>query len=122
MIPLQHTILYSSNSYFTHYWTAQRNSTEWSVFITELVLAGNALSKFMLQDIVPKLPGAHVGLFDSHALFTDIINNPSEFLNGTAPFNVTGSIRMCSFQENELTTDPGNCTFVTGTDRDSYIW
>ena len=61
MIPLETTILYAPVSYPNKYWTAQRNATEWSVFMTELATSGNALAKLMLEALVPKLPGAHVG-------------------------------------------------------------
>ncbi|KAJ3783564.1 hypothetical protein GGU10DRAFT_50743 [Lentinula aff. detonsa] len=46
--------------------------------------------------------------------------NPSQYLNGTAPLNVTGCINSCVFQVNE--PDSGACTLVNGTDRDSYLW
>lgn len=62
MIPLQHTILYSPNSYPNRYWTAQRNTTEWSVTMTELVNSGNEISKLMLQTLPASLPGAHIGM------------------------------------------------------------
>ena len=35
MIPLQHTILYSANSYPNRYWTEDRNTTAWAVFMTK---------------------------------------------------------------------------------------
>ncbi|KAI1789909.1 hypothetical protein LXA43DRAFT_974023 [Ganoderma leucocontextum] len=47
MVPLEAAPLYAVNSYLNHYWTAQRNTTEW-----------------------------HRGFFDSHSLFTDIYRNP----------------------------------------------
>ena len=61
MIPLETTPLYAPDSYPNRYWTAQRNTTEWSVFMTELTRAGNALSRLMLKDLAPQLPGAHIG-------------------------------------------------------------
>ena len=61
MIPLETVPLYAPTSYPARYWTAQRNTTEWSVFMKELVLSGNALSKLMLQALAPTLPGAHIG-------------------------------------------------------------
>ncbi|EJD06124.1 GDSL lipase/acylhydrolase [Fomitiporia mediterranea MF3/22] len=122
MIPLEKTVLYSKDSYINHYWTYQRNTTEWSLFMTELTTAGNALAKLMLQDYASSLHGAHIGLFDSHALFSDMISNPSQYLNGTAPPNVTIPIKSCAFQLNEDVNDTGNCTIVNGTDRDSYLW
>lgn len=61
MIPLQNVPLYAPISHPARYWTAQRNTTEWSVFMTELVLSGNALTKLMLEALAPNLKGAHVG-------------------------------------------------------------
>jgi len=122
MIPLQNTILYSANSYPNRYWTAPHNATEWSVFMTELTTSGNEIAKLMLQALPASLPGAHIGLFDSHSLFTDIIAHPKNYLNGTAPPNVTGAIRSCVFELNESTSDTGKCTIATGTDVDSFLW
>lgn len=62
MIPLETVPLYAPASYPARYWTAQRNTTEWSVFMAELVLSGNLLTKLMLQALAPTLPGAHIGL------------------------------------------------------------
>ena len=61
MIPLEFTPLYAPNSYPSVYWTAQRNTTEWSVFMNELTTSGNALAKLMLDALAPTLPGAHIG-------------------------------------------------------------
>ncbi|KAF9061432.1 GDSL lipase/acylhydrolase [Rhodocollybia butyracea] len=120
MIPLELTILYSATGYFTKFWTFPRNSTEWSVFMNELVLTGNEETLLKLEALLPHIPDAHVAHFDSHGLFQDMFNHPSEFLNGTAPLNVTGCVNSCVFQVN----DPNNsvCTLVNGTDRDSYLW
>jgi len=122
MVPLDHVPLYSPDSYTNRYWTAQRNTTEWSVFMGELVAAGNSLTELMLSALAPKLHGANIGVFDSHGLFTDIINHPALYLNGTAPLNVTGSTHACVFQLNEPTSDPGVCTDASGSDRDSFVW
>ena len=61
MIPLETTPLYSTNSYPNRYWTAQRNTTEWSVFMAELTTSGNAIAKLLLQNLAPTLHGAHIG-------------------------------------------------------------
>jgi len=122
MIPLDKTILYSANSYSNRYWTAQRNTTEWNVVMQELVATGNELSKIKLENLALTLPGAHIGHFDSHALFTDILAHPQNFLNGTAPINTTGAIKSCVFKENESTSDTGTCTIATGTAVDSFLW
>ncbi|KAJ3782968.1 hypothetical protein GGU10DRAFT_362253 [Lentinula aff. detonsa] len=61
IIPLQHTILYSSTGYYTKFWTFPRNSTSWSVSMTELTLSGNDLTQLKLQALLPQIPGAHIG-------------------------------------------------------------
>ncbi|KAK0470457.1 carbohydrate esterase family 16 protein [Desarmillaria tabescens] len=121
MVPLNEAILYAPNSYPNHYFNGPRNTTEWSVFIRELVLSGNALSRAMLRAVVPEVPGAHIGIFDLHGLFQDIHDNPAEYLNGTAPFNVTGAVLSCIAPE-EGQAGSLQCTTVFGTDRDSYLW
>ena len=61
LVPLDRLPLYAVDSYPNRYWTAQRNTTEWHLFMSELTAAGNALSRLMLQALAPSLPGAHVG-------------------------------------------------------------
>ncbi|PAV23314.1 carbohydrate esterase family 16 [Pyrrhoderma noxium] len=121
MIPLQNTILYSENSYPNRFWAFPKNATEWNLFMTELTLTGNKLAELMLLDLLPRIPGAHVGLFDSHGLFSDMYTNPQNYLNGTAPLNVTGCINSCVFPLNQSDATP-TCTTVSGTDRDSFLW
>ncbi|KAL1727935.1 GDSL lipase/esterase [Schizophyllum commune] len=122
MNPLEKTPMYSRNGKPTGTWTASKNATEWNIMIHELTTAGNKLAELMLQQLVPTLDGAHVALFDSHSLFNDMIANPEQYLNGTAPVNLTTAIRTCDWQENEDPTDTVPCTVVNGTDRDSYMW
>ncbi|KAF5381804.1 hypothetical protein D9615_005588 [Tricholomella constricta] len=119
MIPLQNTPIYAPVSYPNRFWTAPRNTTAWSVLMRELVLSGNALTKLMLEALAPALPGSHIGLFDSHALFTDMYEHPATYLNGTAPLNVTGSVDSCVFEENGSSA---SCTKVNGPARDSFLW
>ena len=51
-----------------------------------------------------------------------MLNNPSQYLNGTVAPNITGAIHSCIFELNEATSDTGNCTTVTGAAADSYFW
>jgi len=39
----------------------ERNTTEWNVFMKELVRGGNEITSLMLEALVPMLPGAHIG-------------------------------------------------------------
>jgi hypothetical protein len=141
IIPLERLPLYAVDSYPNRYWTDVRNTTEWHLFISELVAAGNAISKLMLKSLPASLPDAHIGkqahfqflysllnamnregLFDSHALFTDILDQPQRFLNGTAPLNTTGAVHACVFQLNESTSGPAACTDALGSAADSFVW
>ena len=61
MIPLEKTVLYAPYSYPNKYWTEQRNTTGWSVFMRELTASGNAIAKLMLEALAPTLHGAHIG-------------------------------------------------------------
>ncbi|KAL1747186.1 hypothetical protein HDZ31DRAFT_80656 [Schizophyllum fasciatum] len=122
MNPLEKTPMYARDGRPTGTWTAAKNATEWNIFIQELTTAGNKLAELMLKQLVPTLEGAHVALFDSHALFTEMIANPGDYLNGTAPINVTTAIRTCDWKEGQDQTDTVTCTTVNGTDRDSYMW
>ena len=61
MVPLEKAPLYAADSYPNHYWTEVRNTTEWSVFMTELTTSGNEIAKLMLQALAPTLHGAHIG-------------------------------------------------------------
>ncbi len=47
-------------------------------------------------------------------------NNPSEYLNGTAPLNVTGAVLSCVYPEGS--DNSSVCTTVHGSDRDSFLW
>lgn len=60
MVPLDHVVLYSADSYPNKYWTEQRNTTEWNVMMKEFVAAGNELTKLMLANLAPTLKDAHV--------------------------------------------------------------
>jgi hypothetical protein len=61
ILPLDLTILYSNYSYPNTYWDLERNTTEWNVYMKELVRAGNEITSLMLEALVPTLPDAHIG-------------------------------------------------------------
>jgi hypothetical protein len=62
MIPLERLPIYAPDAYFSRYWTAPRNATEWHLFVAELVASGNAIARLMLPNLAAQLPGAHVGM------------------------------------------------------------
>ena len=41
-----------------------------------------------------RYPGAHAALFDVWSLLREIYFNPDDYLNGTAPANVTSDVKM----------------------------
>ena len=106
-------------------------------FMYELVLGGNEIARLNALDLASKYTDARIceyssfiftvalptltfrfptrcnfflqpGVFDSHTLFTDMINNPAQFLNGTDPLNVVGDIF--------------GLNIPAGPRRDSYLW
>ncbi|KAJ7083594.1 GDSL lipase/acylhydrolase [Mycena belliarum] len=119
MIPLELTVLYAADSYPNRFWAVERNASDWSVLMREMVLSGNALTKLMLQALAPTLPGSHIAVFDSHSLIQDIHDRPALYLNGTVPLNVTGCWDSCV-----APVGGGDlvCTVQNGTARDSYLW
>ncbi|KAF2861014.1 carbohydrate esterase family 16 protein [Piedraia hortae CBS 480.64] len=71
----------------TWYWSTKsedhQNVTDITISIDEY---GNQLYAAKRLD----LPGAEVAIFDIHGLVEDMYENPSKYLNGTAPANSTG--------------------------------
>lgn len=119
MLPLNLTPLYSRDSYPNIFWDLERNTTEWNIFMAELVLSGNEIASLMLANLPRSLPGATIGLFNSYALFTDMYNNPANYLNGTDPLNVTFPAQACILN---IGGTENNCTTITGPAADSYLW
>ncbi|PYH95902.1 GDSL Lipase/Acylhydrolase family protein [Aspergillus ellipticus CBS 707.79] len=60
--------------------------------------------------LASRYPGGSFAIYDVHALMTDIWENPSHYLNGTVPYNVTSSIYRCG--------SPCSSNAV----RSSYMW
>jgi len=114
--------MYTRDAYYSRFWVLPRNATAWNLSIGGFAKAGNALAKLMLSDLSQTTRGAHIGFFNSHALFTDIYANPSSYLNGTAEVNVKDVVAECVYQEGG-TADTAVCqTVPAGPARDSYLW
>lgn len=77
-----------------------------------------SVSLSFLQTITDEL----LGLFDSHGLFSDMIAHPQNYLNGTAPLNVTGAVDACVYPLNAGPDAVPECTVATSTDKDSFLW
>jgi hypothetical protein len=120
----------------SQYWLDKSsNTTEISYKMAEYVSLVNAVYKYQtpyLFEVAKRFPGAHIALMDMHGLvsrkpqgglfyqqrltiffsllqITDIYNNPSQYLNGSAPLNVTG------FASSDMKA-------ANTTDKDSFLW
>ena len=99
------------------YWPQKpSNITEISYRMLEEVATVNAIYQYRTPfavEINRRFPGAHFALMDMYGLFLDIHDHPGQYLNGTAPLNVTGFINHCN-------TTGGDC--VASTSPDSFLW
>lgn len=121
LFPLEKAPIYDLDPFPSYYWHLERNTTEWHYMIRQLVDSVNELTKVFLENLAPRLSGAHVGIYDTHSMWLDIISNPGAYLNGTAPPNVTGTIKTCVYEIGPSTDN--NCTYVPkGPEWDSYLW
>ncbi|KAF2180498.1 carbohydrate esterase family 16 protein [Zopfia rhizophila CBS 207.26] len=92
------------------------NITEISWRMYESVATVNEVFKYRTAvevEVNETWEDAKVAVYDVNALITDIWTNPKEYLNGTAPPNVTGVINQCDTQGN-------NCKEASS--KDSYLW
>ncbi|KAF2725904.1 carbohydrate esterase family 16 protein [Polychaeton citri CBS 116435] len=121
VIPLQLTPLYATPAnggvVDDHYWpTKPANVTEVSYRMMEQVATTNAVYKYRTPFellVAKEMPEARVAVMDMYQLILDIYNNPTEYLNGTAPANVTS-------YNNHCTADGSQC--VQSTSPDSFLW
>lgn len=90
------------------------NLTAISDRMREEVLATNQIWKYQLPAVAATLKDAKIAIFDSHALFLDIIYNPEQYL--TAPFNTTGYIYHCNTTNNCATS------YIADDRRNGYVW
>lgn len=102
----------------TQFWPANgRNMTDVSYRMQNQVAALNTIYEYrspFVAQVSKKYPGIHIANFDVNALMTDIYHNPSQYLNGTAPLNVTGTSKTCA------TVSGQNCTVSASPD--SFEW
>lgn len=70
--------------------------------------------------VARRYPGAHLALFDTYALFSDIYHAPELYLDGNAkPVDVRGWIEHCDEVDGEV----ANCVHEHGgTANDSFMW
>lgn len=75
-----------------------------------------------------------VGILDTYALYSDIIANPSEYLNGTLPLNTSGGANLCPYEIDSVNPETGESVLggpvggvcptpiTKAEERDSYLW
>ncbi|TFL01910.1 GDSL lipase/esterase [Pterulicium gracile] len=123
IVPLENNILYSADTYPNFFWTGDHNATHWNLEIRQLAETSNALTSLMLTELAPRLKDAHIGLFDSHALFRDILAKPSVYLNGTGPMELRQPAKRCEYKPNvDVATAKPVCTLVPASDADNHVW
>ncbi|KAF7162418.1 hypothetical protein CNMCM5623_007709 [Aspergillus felis] len=121
MAPLDLTPLYAlpqnGGSVNAQYWSDKAaydsNITRSSEKMRQYVTMVNAVYDYQTSyDVViaNRYPHSRFAVYDVHALMTDMWANPSHYLNGTAPYNVTSSVYRCG--------SPCASNAV----RDSYLW
>ncbi|MCJ1407074.1 hypothetical protein MMC19_001144 [Ptychographa xylographoides] len=103
VIPLQLTRLYANDTAGeagpNHYWPDKpANHTAISEQMAEYATTVDAVYKYRIPyevQLANRYPGANFAMFDVYSLIMDIFNNPTEYLNGSAPANVTGFQYHC---------------------------
>lgn len=119
--PLQLAPQYATPSHgglaATQYWTDKpANITEISYRMWESVVTVNDVFSYKTPFevlIARRYPGAHFAIYDTNSLLTDIYNHPQNYLNGTAPANVTGYVNHCTINGTDCVRQPSP---------DSYLW
>lgn len=101
----------------TQFWPSNgRNQTDVHYRMENTVAALNDVYEFRTPFIAltKKYPGAKFANYNVNGLMTDIHSNPAQYLNGTAPLNVTGTSKTCA------TVSGQNCT--VNASPDSFMW
>ncbi|OQO05439.1 hypothetical protein B0A48_09208 [Cryoendolithus antarcticus] len=87
----------ASSQYWPDKANYSTNITEISYKMAEYVALVNDVFTYQtpyLVEVAKRFPGAHFAVMDINGLLTDIYNNPSAYLNGTAPLNVTSYVNL----------------------------
>ncbi|TKA62266.1 hypothetical protein B0A55_10897 [Friedmanniomyces simplex] len=99
------------------YWEDKSgNITEISYRMLEEVVSVNAIYEYRTPYevvLANRYPGASFAVYNVHDLMQNIHDDPSAYLNGTAPFNVTGHVNVCN-------ATGGDC--VANPNPDSFLW
>ncbi|CZT19571.1 related to GDSL lipase/acylhydrolase family protein [Ramularia collo-cygni] len=92
------------------------NRTETSYRMLEQAVTSNAIYEYrtaFAARIGDSFQGAHFAVMDMHGLISDMYEHPEQYLNGTAPVNVTSYAHQCN-------ADRSQC--VTSDSPDSFLW
>ncbi|KAK5111661.1 hypothetical protein LTR62_004766 [Meristemomyces frigidus] len=99
------------------YWQDKSgNLTEISERMLEQVVSVNALYKYRTPyevELAKRYPGAEFAVYNVHDVFEAIYTNPSAYLNGSAPLNVTGYVNHCNVTGGDCVANPSP---------DSFLW
>ncbi|KAL9079670.1 MAG: hypothetical protein Q9157_001446 [Trypethelium eluteriae] len=112
--PLQFAPLYSLPDNAGQ--AGNQNATELHYRIEEEALLTNSVYQYRTPYellVANRYPGAHFAIYDVHGLISDIYYNPSKYLNGSAPLNVTGYSDVCN---------ANGTVCVESSNPDSYLW
>ena len=97
----------------------EANHTRVAQKMHQLTTSANEILKYQTPFellVAGRYPGAHIALFDTYALFSDIYHAPELYLNGTEKANVRGWIEHCDL-------DFENCVKeFDGKSDDSFMW
>lgn len=122
--PLYLAALYANDTVHgvgpNQYWPAKpTNHTAIADVMHEYVTTVNNVYKYQIPFevlVAKRYPGAEFALFDVWSLLSNIYDNPSEYLNGSAPLNVTGFDHHCN------TTGQACVLEYGGLSPDSFMW
>lgn len=122
--PLQLAPLYANDTLMgvgnNQYWNPKpTNHTAIAAKMHEYTTSVNDIFKYQSPYealVAGRYPGASLAVFNVWQLFSDIYDNPTAYLNGSQPANVTGFEHQC-------TPDQKSCYLMyNGTSSDSFMW
>lgn len=122
--PLYLTSLYSNDTLHdsgeNHYWPDKpSNHTQVADIMHDHVTTVNSVYKYQTPFellVAKRYPGAEFTLFDVWSLMSDIYDNPTAYLNGSAPANVTGFDKHCNLNGTVCVNE------YRGASPDSFMW
>jgi hypothetical protein len=95
------------------------NKTQIADVMHEYVTTLNNVYKYQTPFellVAKRYPGAEFALFDVWQLISDIYDNPTGYLKGSAPANVTGFVHHCNLTGQAWVDEDG------GKSPDSFLW